>query len=193
MGFPVTQEDLASRFAGVSDREMYSRLERQYGKAIPGDLRRRVAEETMDALASDLQPIPGVLDAIKAISLPKCVASGSDSRRVHVSLSRTRLLEHFSPHIFTSEEVDRGKPAPDLFLYAARRLQSSPARCLVIEDSVAGVQAGLAAGMCVLGFVGGSHCAANRAETLRSAGAARVFDSMRHLPTLVAEAHQREF
>lgn len=158
-------------------------------KRSPAELRQRLGEATTQALARDLQPIPGVLEALKAISYRKCVASGSDARRVHVSLACTGLLEYFAPHIFTREEVGRGKPAPDLFLHAAERMHSRPSRCLVIEDSVAGVQAALAAGMCVLGFVGGSHCAADRAEALRAAGAARVFDCMRRLPALSAELH----
>ncbi len=95
--------------------------------------------------------------------------------------SMTRL--HRS--IFSATQVERGKPAPDLFLFAAEQMRASAARCVVIEDSVPGVTAALAAGMNVLGFHGGSHCGPGYAETLRAAGAAGTFDDMRQLPDLI--------
>jgi beta-phosphoglucomutase-like phosphatase (HAD superfamily) len=88
------------------------------------------------------------------------------------------MLRHFEPHIFSATMVKRGKPAPDLFLHAAEHMATPPARCLVIEDSVAGVTAARAAGMTVLGFTGGSHCLPGHGEKLRAAGAADAFGSM---------------
>ena len=90
------------------------------------------------------------------------------------------------PHIFSAVQVSNGKPAPDLFLFAAGQMQTSPARCLVIEDSVAGVTGAQAAGMTVFGYHGGSHCRPDTADTLRAAGAAVTFDDMRQLPGLIA-------
>ncbi|HEY2249062.1 MAG TPA: HAD-IA family hydrolase, partial [Bradyrhizobium sp.] len=86
-------------------------------------------------------------------------------------------------------QVPHGKPAPDLFLFAADQMQTQPARCLVIEDSVSGVTAALAAGMVVFGFCGGSHCRDGHAVTLRTAGAAATFDDMRQLPALIMQNH----
>ena len=92
-----------------------------------------------------------------------------------------------APHIFSATQVERGKPAPDLFLFAAGQMQVSPERCLVIEDSVPGITGARAAGMTVLGFHGGSHCRPGHADTLRAAGAAVTFDDMRQLPGLIGQ------
>src|SRR5207253_7572984 len=88
-------------------------------------------------------------------------------------------------HIFSATQVKRGKPAPDLFLYAASEMRAAPERCLVIEDSIPGVTGAVAAGMTVLGFHGGSHCLPGHADKLRTAGAALMFENMRELPDLV--------
>ena len=107
--------------------------------------------------------------------------AGEDSPRPDLR----RALRSPAPHIFSATQVKRGKPAPDLFLFAAEQMNIPPAQCLVIEDSVPGVTGGLAAGMTVLGFHGGSHCGAGHAEMLRAAGAAVTFDDMRQLPDLI--------
>jgi beta-phosphoglucomutase-like phosphatase (HAD superfamily) len=101
------------------------------------------------------------------------------------------LFEFLMPQIFLAVQVARGKPAPDLFLFAAEQMKSAPERCLVIEDSVPGVTGGCAAGMTVLGFYGGSHCTAGHADLLRAAGAALTFDDMRQLPGLIAQIGQK--
>ena len=95
------------------------------------------------------------------------------------------LYETLAPHIFSATQVERGKPAPDLFLFAAEQMRAQPSRCVVIEDSVPGVTGACAAGMKVLGFHGGSHCLPGHAEKLRAAGANVTFDDMRQLPGLI--------
>lgn len=97
------------------------------------------------------------------------------------------LYDQFTPHIFSASQVSRGKPAPDLFLFAAGQMQAAPSRCVVIEDSLAGVAAAVAAGMPVLGFHGGSHCRPGHVDRLRAAGAIAVFDDMRQLPGLIGQ------
>lgn len=189
-GYHVSLSEFYTRFAGVSDREMYAQLEAQYQCAIGEALRKRVNEEILTALCDRLESIPGIEAALQTIDLPKCVASGSDRRRVEASLAKTKLLPHFDSRIFTSQEVPRGKPAPDLFLHAASRMGVEPSRCVVIEDSQAGVRAAVAAGMPVLGFVGGSHCSADRADVLRSHGARVVFDAMAELPRHLDDCRQ---
>ena len=92
------------------------------------------------------------------------------------------------PHVFSATQVARGKPAPDLFLFAAASMHADPAACVVIEDSVPGVQAAVAAGMRVIGFTGGGHCRPGHAERLLAAGAAAIADDMRRLPALVSPA-----
>jgi beta-phosphoglucomutase-like phosphatase (HAD superfamily) len=110
--------------------------------------------------------------------MPVCVASNSYPDRLHHSLEVTGLWKFFDPHVFSAAMVERGKPAPDLFLFAAERLNVSPADCLVIEDSVHGTIAAQAAGMTVVGFCGGSHCKTGHAERLLGAGCMRTFARM---------------
>ena len=126
-------------------------------------------------------------DALAAIDLPKCVASSGTPEKIHHGLTCAGLYDQLAPHIFSAVQVTRGKPAPDLFLFAAARMRVSPERCLVIEDSVPGITAARAADMTVLGFHGGSHCRPGYAETLRAAGAAITFDDMRQLPDLIGQ------
>jgi beta-phosphoglucomutase-like phosphatase (HAD superfamily) len=114
------------------------------------------------------------------------VASSGTPEKIRHGLSCAGLLDVLAPNLFSATQVERGKPAPDLFLFAAKQMQVSPARCVVIEDSVPGITGALAAGMRVLGFHGGSHCRPGYAEKLRAAGAHMTFDDMRRLPALIA-------
>jgi HAD superfamily hydrolase (TIGR01509 family) len=139
------------------------------------DLKLRVRE----VFQSSLRPIPGIASLLSGLRTPHCVASSSDLDRVSLSLALTGLSPHFGDRLYTSQMVARGKPAPDLFLYAAAKMQASPARTLVIEDSISGVAAARAAGMKVWGFVGGSHYESRDGRAiLYGAGADRVFDRM---------------
>ena len=97
------------------------------------------------------------------------------------TLGLVGLLPYFEPYIFSAVQVPRGKPAPDLFLFASAQMEVSPVDCLVVEDSEAGVKAAIAAGMRALGFTGGGHCGPGHASRLREAGASEVFDDMRNL------------
>ena len=129
--------------------------------------------------------IPHIGEAIAAIDLPKCVASSGTPEKIHHGLTCAGLYDQLAPHIFSATQVKRGKPAPDLFLFAAERMQTPPERCVVIEDSIPGITGALAAGMTVLGFHGGSHCRPGYGDTLRAAGATATFDDMRQLPDLI--------
>jgi HAD superfamily hydrolase (TIGR01509 family) len=135
----------------------------------------------------ELKPIPGIKTALEKLSGPRCIASSSKPERIRLSLSITGLLDQFEPHIYSATMVERGKPAPDLFLHAARDMSMEPDDCLVIEDSPAGVEAAKAAGMRVFGFTGGSHAlAGGLAASLALLEPDAVFNDMRLLPSLVA-------
>ena len=185
-GYPITADQVLTRFLGVSDREARQKIETETGRKLPEDFEAQVKAATLKFYAGDLQAIPYIGDAIAAIDLPKCVASSGTPEKIRHGLTCAGLLEGLTPHIFSAVQVARGKPAPDLFLFAAEQMKAAPERCLVIEDSVPGVAGGCAAGMTVLGFHGGSHCRAGHADLLRAAGAAATFDDMRQLPGLVA-------
>jgi HAD superfamily hydrolase (TIGR01509 family) len=129
----------------------------------------------------------GVEAVLDGIAGKTCIASSSSPERLRYTLGLVGLYRRFDPHIFSATMVARGKPAPDLFLYAAERMAADSARCVVIEDSLPGVTAAVTAGMTAIGFVGGGHCSSGRADQLRSAGAAVVIDRMPELlPTLAA-------
>jgi HAD superfamily hydrolase (TIGR01509 family) len=149
------------------------------GRSIPEQFSTELKAGVRAAFLSALCPIEGVNSVLEGLQIPHCVASSSDVDRVSFSLSLTGLAPHFDRRLYTSQMVERGKPAPDLFLYAAERMHADPRRSLVIEDSVSGVTAGKAAGMTVWGFVGGSHYQSRDGEAiLHEAGADRVFGRM---------------
>jgi HAD superfamily hydrolase (TIGR01509 family) len=184
-GYAITADQVLDRFLGVSEREARLAIENEIGRRLPDDFEDQVNQATLQFYAGDLRAISHVGEAIAAIDLPKCVASSGTPEKIHHGLTCAGLYDRLAPHIFSATQVERGKPAPDLFLFAAERMQASPERCLVIEDSVPGVTGARAAGMTVLGFHGGSHCRPGHAETLRAAGAALIFDDMRQLPGLI--------
>ena len=185
-GYPITSEQVLTRFLGVSDREARQAIETELGHKLPDDFEQQVKTATLRSYADDLRLIPNIDTAIAAIDLPKCVASSGTPEKIRHGLTCAGLYDLLAPHIFSASQVKRGKPAPDLFLFAAGQMRASPERCVVIEDSIPGITGALAAGMTVLGFYGGSHCLPGYADTLRAAGAALTFDDMRQLPELVA-------
>jgi HAD superfamily hydrolase (TIGR01509 family) len=185
-GYPITADQVLVRFLGVSDREARMTIEAELGRSLPDDFELQVKQATLQFYADGLRTIPHVDEAIAAIGLPKCVASSGTPEKIRHGLECAGLYDLLAPNIFSATQVKRGKPAPDLFLFAAGQMQASPARCIVIEDSVPGIAGALAAGMTVLGFHGGSHCRPGHADTLRAAGANMTFDDMRQLPDLIA-------
>jgi HAD superfamily hydrolase (TIGR01509 family) len=185
-GYAITEQQVLERFLGVSDREARLTIETEIGRPLPDDFEAQVKAATLQFYAGDLRAIANVGDAIAAIDLPKCVASSGTPEKIRHGLGCAGLYDVLTPHIFSATQVKRGKPAPDLFLFAAEQMRVAPARCIVIEDSVPGVTGAVAAGMRVLGFHGGSHCRPGHADKLRAAGAAAIFDDMRQLPALIA-------
>jgi HAD superfamily hydrolase (TIGR01509 family) len=184
-GYPITADQVLVRFLGVSDREARMTIEAELGRSLPDDFELQVKQATLQFYADDLRTIPHVDEVIAAIGLPKCVASSGTPEKIRHGLTCAGLFDQLAPHIFSATQVQRGKPAPDLFLFAAGQMATSPSRCLVIEDSVPGITGALAAGMTVLGFHGGSHCRPGYDDRLRAAGAALTFEDMRELPGLV--------
>ncbi|MPR07597.1 HAD family hydrolase [Microvirga tunisiensis] len=184
-GVPYTAEEVARDFTGVSIKDQITRIEMERGIRLPDDFTERLNRTLFQRFETDLKPIDGVRDAILSLPFPRCVASSSIPERIALSLRVTGLADLFD-NIFSSTQVARGKPAPDLFLHAASRMNTLPEECLVIEDSIAGVQAARAASMRVIGFVGGSHCGPGHAEKLRQAGAPVIIERMSDLPAAVS-------
>jgi HAD superfamily hydrolase (TIGR01509 family) len=185
IGWDHTVEDILDRYVGRSTAAMFADLEARAGKKLPEGFAETLRQRLAAAFETELAAIPGVADVLDQLSCRICVASSSAPERLRHSLSLAGLHDRFAPHIFSATEVRRGKPAPDLFLHAAGRMGAPPHRCLVIEDSVAGVQAACAAGMTVFGFTGGGHCRPGHDERLRREGASVIFADMAQLPLLV--------
>jgi HAD superfamily hydrolase (TIGR01509 family) len=151
------------------------------GRAAPPDALDRYKAERDRVLREQVQPVEGVRDVIEGLTVPYCIASSGDHAKMRATLGATGLLPLFEGKLTSGTEVDYGKPAPDVFLLAAKRMGAAPARTAVIEDSVNGVLAGRAAGMTVFGFAG-----LVPAADLAAAGAMRTFTHMRELPALLA-------
>ena len=181
VGLPMNAEATERQFMGRSRAESLVWIEQQIGRAVPENFMDHWQQQVFEAFRRELRPVPGIEAALDQLTVPACVASGSDPARIQLSLELTGLLPRFAGRIFSASQVARGKPAPDLFLFAARALGVAPERSLVVEDSLPGVQAGMAAGMKVLGYA-----ARNPADVLAAAGAA-TFTDMAQLPGLIAQ------
>jgi HAD superfamily hydrolase (TIGR01509 family) len=182
IGIAMPADEVMQRYVGISAAEMCVEIEQRFGCKLPADFRDTLWKRTAAAFEAELAPMPGVEAALAALPQRRCVASSSTPERLRHSLSITGLLRFFEPNLFSATQVARGKPAPDLFLFAAAAMGAEARNSVVIEDSVPGVQAAVAAGMRAIGFAGGSHCGAGHAEGLRAAGAENVIDRMEHLP-----------
>ena len=166
------------RFLGRSVRAV-TEYYRVHGRIVPRDFPMELTALVRGSFTASLRPTPNVEKILRGLDASFCVASSSDLERIEFSLSITGLAKLFTGKMFSAQMVRRGKPAPDLFLYAAARMGADPRKVLVVEDSVSGVEAGKAAGMTVWGFVGGSHYSRrDGARLLRAAGADRVFERM---------------
>jgi HAD superfamily hydrolase (TIGR01509 family) len=185
IGIPLTAEDCIARYTGISMGSVLSLLEEEWGRAPPADFVERIRVADAEAFRAELRPVAGAREVVRALAHPKCVASSGRLAKMRLTLSLTGLLPFLEPYLFSAEMVARGKPAPDLLLYAAERMNVAASRCVVVEDSQAGVLAAVAAGMRVIGFAGGSHCAAGHEALLSAAGAELVFTRMTELPRLL--------
>jgi len=178
LGIALTVAQALELFLGRSTSAVAQHY-RGLGQALPADFPVRLKSRVLGLFREALHPIQDVDSVLSDLRVPSCVASSSDLDRVALSLQVTGLAPHFGDRLYTAQMVQHGKPAPDLFLHAAAKMRADPARTLVVEDSVSGVQAGKAAGMIVWGFVGGSHYDGRDGHAILSAaGADRVFARM---------------
>jgi HAD superfamily hydrolase (TIGR01509 family) len=178
LGWPLTEADIVERFVGRSAAHMHQEVERHLGRRIDWDV--EFEARYREVFERELVPVPGIVEALDAITSPVCVASSGSHAKMQLTLGITGLLDRFDGRIFSADQVSRGKPAPDIFLFAAQRMGASPGRCAVIEDSVPGVTAGLAAGMATFAFAG---CVTS--ATALSLEGAVVFHDMSELPAVI--------
>ncbi len=178
-GFPISYETCVAEMVGLPLPRCFELATEWHGKAVPDDFFDTVQDRTYEAIRRELQPVPGIRDAIEAIPLPRCVASSSELDKIALSLKQTGLLSMFGENYYSAEQVARGKPFPDLFLFAAKQMGFEARDCMVIEDSFYGARAATAAGMDVLGYTGSGF-----SQQLADEGA-EVFDDMAALPGLL--------
>jgi len=184
-GLAISRDEIMARYVGISTATMIADIERRSGRTLPTDFPDLLQTRLRNAFETELRAMPGVKAMLAPERFRRCVASSSSLDRIRHSLALTDLLDLFDPNIFSATQVAHGKPAPDLFLLAANRMGTQASACLVVEDSIAGVQAAVAAEMPVFGFTGGGHCGPTHGDRLLAAGAALVFEEMRRLPDLI--------
>jgi HAD superfamily hydrolase (TIGR01509 family) len=179
LGWPLTEQDVLERFVGRTDAYVLGEIEAALGKAVP-EWASLYGERLHRAFHDELGAVEGIVEALDEIMLPTCVASSGTHDKMRLTLGLTDLYDHFDGRMFSTTEVARGKPAPDLFLHAAACMGAEPTRCVVVEDSRSGVEAARAAGMRSFGYAGGLTPAA----WLEGPGTT-VFDDMAALPALL--------
>ena len=186
LGFDWSYAQVCERFIGLSMTRCVELIENDLGRPVPDGFLGSVQEDTFEAFRSDgLQAVSGVAQMLDDLDWAYCVASSGELEKMQTTLGLTNLLSRFAGRMFSAQQVSRGKPAPDLFLFAAESCGVAPSRCVVVEDSVPGVQAAVSAQMTVFGY-------AERADRAAlAANGALVFDSMTDLPGLIRARPRR--
>jgi HAD superfamily hydrolase (TIGR01509 family) len=180
IGWPMTEAEVIERFVGRSSAYMKAEIENVIGRSV--DFWTEFEEPLRLISVTELTAIDGVKEALDAITTPTCVASSSSHSSLEFKLGLTGLLERFDGRLFSSNDVEHAKPAPDIFLFAASQCGAEPNRCAVIEDSVNGVLAALAADMAVFAYAGGVT-----SELALTLDGVTVFHEMHELPALLAD------
>lgn len=186
-GIRASAETVARRYHGRRPADVFSAIETATGRKLPANFASGVNAETLRRFRTELRAVPHVAHALTWVRGPKAVASSSPFERICAGLEVAGLLRYFESRVFSASGVPNGKPAPDLFRYAAARMSVEPGACIVVEDSVPGVAAAVAAGMTAVGFVGGSAVPGRLAHELRGAGARAVIADMRALKGAIAD------
>ena len=183
MGWPITVDEVVRRFVGGSSAAMLAEIEAHLGAELTAEFDKRSGDEIADAFRRELRAIDGVRELVEALhanDVPTCVASSGSHPKMELTLGLTGLRTLFEGRIYSGSEVERGKPWPDLFLHAARSMGARPEQCVVIEDSINGARAAIAAGMTCYGFAGGL----TTRRDLAGVGAI-VFDTMAELQAIL--------
>jgi HAD superfamily hydrolase (TIGR01509 family) len=183
-GYPHSASECNAKYLGMSDVHVMNLFENS-GRSLPDTFLNDINSIMDDKLSKNLNPISGVERMLKSIDIPYCVSSSGTPMKIQNSLTKTGLIKYFDGHLFSSAQVENGKPSPDLFLFSANQMGVKPSRTLVIEDSKAGVMAGVSAGMKVVGFTGGSHISVGHSRSLLDLGAHYILTDMRELNDLL--------
>ena len=187
-GCDITVETYPEGSLGLAEEEeIWNRIAAENGIQLPSDFAEKVRGRVIEAFEKELAPIPGVKEVLSKLDTPSCIASSSSPDRLEMCLALTGLTDFFTNNVFSAAEVSRGKPYPDLFLHAAARMGADPPRCLVVEDSPAGVQGAREADMTVLGFLGATHQIPGLPGKLIASGSTALFEHMREFPAMLGK------
>ncbi|OEJ64064.1 HAD family hydrolase [Magnetovibrio blakemorei] len=188
LGHPTEAAECRQLFTGMSIQSVADKVGTEWGLSVPIDFIEHLRARDRIAFERELKAVAHVEEALEHLhqaNIPFCVASSGTPEKIRHSLELTELLPWFDNHLFSATQVAHGKPAPDLFTFAAKRMGVPAGHCLVIEDATPGVQGGVAAGMDVFGFIGASHCTPHSGEALLASGAKCIFEHMADLPALL--------
>jgi len=186
-GYEIDAATVVERFAGMAWKDILLTVEREAALPLPATLLEQSEKILDERLGREVEPVPGVRFALGRIDLPRCICSNSSPQRLKLMLERTGHYDVFSPNIFSARTIGEGrpKPAPDVFLHAAKKFDADPSKVVVVEDSVHGIAGARSAGMRVVGFTGASHSYPSHADQLTEAGAETVINRMADLPAVV--------
>ena len=190
-GHPHEVEDTLRLYVGLSGGSFIGAIEKKIGTALPPQFHDRLKEMSRRALREGVAAVAGAIDFVRSLpeETPKAVASSSSTRWVRGHLENLSLADAFGEHVYSGREhVERGKPAPDLYVYAAAQLQTPIERCVIIEDSRVGATGALASGARVIGLAAGSHCLEDHGEMLKSLGVTEVAHSFSEVRGLLGLA-----
>lgn len=191
-GLHYTPAEYASFAVGHTYESFVARLradhQRIHGKPLPDDFEDRLTKRYRELMTAHLRQIPEIaklLRALQAARIPYGICTNAGLAGTEWKLRHVGLRHYFNHHVYSKDMVERPKPAPDVYLHGARQLGFPPARCFVVEDSVTGVTAGVAAGAVVIGYTGGGHRPEGYGTALRRAGAVYTTDSMNNVGTFI--------
>jgi HAD superfamily hydrolase (TIGR01509 family) len=189
-GIEITSESAYRDYLGRSMTSVAASIESSHGTSLSPSTHEAMRSELYALYREELRASPGLPEVFEKLATPFCVASSSSPERVRLSLELTGLLPWFEHHIYSATMVENGKPAPDLFLHAAKEMGADPHRCLVIEDSPAGILAAQSAGMHVFAYLGGGHVVPGGLEKLiQQLRPDVIFNNMHELPDRLGSLH----
>jgi HAD superfamily hydrolase (TIGR01509 family) len=187
LGHNISLEDYIDIALGRHNHQVTILLKEKLGVDLSEQYWKDVILKQQQLFEEHLVPVEGIVEVLQIITTKTCIASSSSMERLNHTLSITNILPYFENNIFSTELVKRGKPFPDIYLYAAEKMKVSAKECIVIEDSLAGIEGALAAGMTVFAFGGGKHITTRSREKLKASGAYLFFDNMHDLPGLLSK------
>lgn len=184
LGHRHSVEDALSHYVGLAGNDFIAAVEGRIGERLPSEFHERMKRESMRAMEHGVEAVAGAIDFVRSLppEIPKAVASSSSTKWIRAHLGHLGLADAFGDHLYSGREhVERGKPAPDIYLYAADKLGAAVRRSVIIEDSAVGATGALASGATVIGLAAGSHCLDGHADMLRSLGVHHVANSFAEL------------